>query len=722
LDESTLYSRIRFGLHDRRVAIFVVFTTVSTLIVTTAVARIELTLDHGAVNWWAFSLFGVLLVLAESRPSLSLRFGEGGEITPGWAFAFALVLLGSPLGAVACSAVATLIADLVVRKSFLKILFNVSQVSLSLGLGALVLHVSGLDGPALSHGDISFVQSLGMILAGCVVLMTSAMSLFMVMSLSQGISLWIPVREGWLMSVSADGALLAMAPIFVVAVGYSLLLLPMLGVTSFIVYTSARQAIRQAHAASHDPLTNLCNRSAFSLALEQRLSAADAGADSAARSSGSRPHGEVERTTLLLIDLDGFKEVNDRLGHATGDALLTAFAARMERTIPAGAIAARLGGDEFAVLLEGGGLPEQQLAVAHELRSKLSTSLQVDGFPLSIGMSVGVACAPDHGNTAEELLRCADAAMYRAKRFRTGVETYGTVGATRERGRIGLLGALSEAIEDNQLTLSYQPQMRMGSGTCDGVEALLRWRHPTLGSIPPGDFIAVAEHTDLIVPLTQFVLERAIADIVVLDQPGVSVAVNISARNLQDRHFPDVVMRTLAGSGLSPQRLELEITETAIASDPERSRFAIDSLREAGVRISIDDFGTGYSSFVSLRDLEVDRLKIDRSFISRLASGAKDAVLVRSIIAMAAELGLETVAEGIEDAATWELLQSLGCDVGQGFLLSYPLTFVEVSAWLPSKLILPKLSTMTLAAAPSQLSHVSGSLLAAGSSPTTLAG
>ncbi|MCU1395693.1 MAG: diguanylate cyclase/phosphodiesterase & domain with sensor(s) [Ilumatobacteraceae bacterium] len=671
--------RLRQRVQAHIVDLYVAAVVLANLIVCLAVARVESRIDHHSVNWLAFAIFAVLLVVAETKPSFSLRFGEGGEITPGWAFAFALVLLGSPLLAVLCSAVATLIADLIGRKAFLKVLFNVSQVSMSLGLGALVLNLSGLSGPALSRHDISFVQSLGMVCAGATVLITSALLLFLVMALVRGVSVRVPIREGWMTSITADGALLAVAPIFVIAVDYSLLLLPMLAVTSFIVFTSARQAVRQAHAANHDPLTQLRNRAGFQHAIQLRLVDLVTALEVAATDpTAAAPDGLV----LLLIDLDGFKEVNDRLGHATGDALLTAFAMRMERIIPPNAIAARLGGDEFSVLLDCTGTVEHELMLVHEMRHRLSQTLHVNGFPLTVGMSIGVACAPLHAKTAEELLGYADIAMYRAKRCRTGVELYGAVGEGREHGRISLLGALADAINEDQLNLAYHPQLRTATGECDMVEALLRWVHPTLGPVPPGDFIAVAEHTDLIAPITQFALERAIRDISALGDERVSVAVNISARNLQDRHFPESVLEIVRRYDLAPHRLELEITESALASDPERTRFAIDALRAEGIRIAIDDFGTGYSSFSSLRELEVDRIKIDKGFITRITTGTKDEILVRSIIRLASELGLETVAEGIEDLATWNLVRALGCDVGQGFVIAEPLTFPGLQRWL----------------------------------------
>ncbi len=656
---------------------FVALVTCLAVVVAAEVVRREIAAPPVGVNWWVFSLFALLLLVAESRPAFWLRFGDGGEITPGWAFGFALLLLGSPSGAVLCMATATLVSDAIGRKSPVKVVFNVAQVTLSLGLGAFVLAGFGLNGPLLANSNISFLSSLGMIVAGLVVLGTNSLLLFAVMSISRGVSLMVPLREGWLTSVSADGALLAVAPIFVVAVEFSLLLLPLLCVTSFIVFSSARQAMREAHAANHDQLTQLLNRNAFVRELERLLANDD---------------GTAAPTTLLLIDLDGFKEINDRLGHQAGDELLRAFADRLERTIPVSAVAARLGGDEFAVAVSRHTAIDQA-AMAREILHRLSATLHVHGFPMSIGMSIGMAFAPEHGRTPEELLGSADIAMYRAKRYRTGVETYAAVGASREVGRLGLLGDLTTALATSdgtgdpsgpgQLDVGYQPLVRIASGRTESVEALLRWTHPAFGNIPPKEFIALAEHTDLIGPLTSFVLDRAVGDIARLDGT-LSVAVNVSARNLQDRHFPDLVVSTLAAHGLAPHRLEIEITESAIACEPERSRFAINALREAGVRVAIDDFGTGYSSYGSLRDLSVDRLKIDRSFVTQLTRSPKDVILVRSIVDLAGHLGLETVAEGIEDRSTFDVLAELGCDFAQGFLISPPMLRSELAGWLCS--------------------------------------
>ena len=466
------------------------------------------------------------------------------------------------------------------------------------------------------------------------------------------------------LSISADGALLALSPIFVVAIHFSLMMLPLLGVTALLVYQSTQQALERAHEASHDGLTQLLNRRSFDSHLTGFLES----------------NAEHVRGALLLMDLDGFKEINDRLGHQTGDMMLLGIADQLRRSAPAAAVVARVGGDEFAVLIPDVGSDASTMAIVEQLRTEITRPVVVDGFPLSVGVSIGLAFAPTHGRTPEDLLSAADIAMYRAKRYRTGVESYKA--SHPERGRLGLLGELSHAIGADQLKLHYQPLIRFGDETPDAMEALLRWQHPTLGQVPPSDFITLAEHTDLIGPLTQFVLTQATIDARAVSRFDMRLSINVSARNLQDRRFPASVLKALDEVGLDPSRLELEITESAIASEPERSQFAITAMREAGVRVAIDDFGTGYSSFSMLRDVEVDRLKIDASFVKGICHSQRRRHLVGAIVSLAKGLGIETVAEGVETEETWMTLADLGCDVAQGYFICRPVPLAELVEWL----------------------------------------
>ena len=610
-------------------------------------------------------IFCALLFIGETR-TMWFRFGDGGQVSPGWAFAFSIVLLGAPLVAIAAMATCTLYVDLRDRKSLTKTVFNAAQITASLAAGALVLELLGLGSPITDAGRLSFRWGIGIVVAGALVFIANGMLTCIVLTLHYKTSLRSMMGRSFFLSISADGALLALSPIFVVAIHFSLMMLPLLGVTALLIYQSTQQALRRAHEANHDGLTHLLNRRTFDNHLSGFLA--------------SNP--DDVRGAVLLLDLDGFKEINDRLGHQTGDMVLIGIAEQLTRSAPEAAVVARLGGDEFAVLIPDVGSEASTMAIVEQLRTELTRPIVVDGFPLSVGVSIGLAFAPTHGRTPEDLLSAADVAMYRAKRYRTGVESYKALGSRPERGRLGLLGELSHAISAGQLKVHYQPLTRFRDGTPNAMEALLRWQHPTLGQVPPGDFITLAEHTDLIGPLTQFVLTQATSDARVVDRFDMRLSINVSARNLQDRRFPSSVLKALDEAALQPRRLELEITESAIASEPERSLFAISALREAGVRVAIDDFGTGYSSFSMLRDFTVDRLKIDASFVDGIAHSQRQQHLVKAIVALAKGLGIETVAEGVETEESWITLANLGCDIAQGYLICRPVPLPELVEWL----------------------------------------
>ncbi len=611
-------------------------------------------------------LFSVLLFVGETRGAW-FRFGDGGEVSPGWAFAFSIVLLGSPIVAIGAMAFCTLFVDLHERKSASRVVFNAGQITASLAAGALVLQLFGLTKPLTDSGTPSSGFALAMLLAGALVFTANGLLTCVVLAIHYKTSIRSMMGRSFFLSISADGALLALSPIFVVALTFSLYMLPLLGVTALLIYQSTQQALKRAHEANHDGLSGLLNRRTFDQHLTGFL---DSNRD--AENSGA----------VLLLDLDGFKEINDRLGHQTGDRVLQGIAEQLTRSAPEATMIARLGGDEFAVLITTVESEADLMAVAERLRGELMKPIAVDGFPLSVGVSMGLAMIPRDGRTAEEALGAADIAMYRAKHYRTGAEMYKTIGTRAEKGRLGLLGELSQAQATNQLHIHYQPLTRFLDGASVGMEALLRWQHPTLGMIPPADFITLAEHTDLIGPLTQFVLDRATADAREIERFDVRLSINVSARNLQDRRFPSGVFRALDSAGVDPTRLELEITESAIAREPERSLFAITGLREAGIRVAIDDFGTGYSSFAMLRDFPVDRLKIDGSFVDGIAHSLRQQHLVRSIVGLAQGLGVDVVAEGVENEESWLTLAELGCDIAQGYLICKPLPLPDLVEWL----------------------------------------
>ncbi len=611
-------------------------------------------------------IFSVLLFVGETRGAW-FRFGDGGEVSPGWAFAFSIVLLGSPVVAIGAMAVCTIFVDLRERKSASRVVFNVGQITASLAAGALVLQLFGLTKPLTESGTPSSGFALAMLLAGALVFTANGLFTCVVLAIHYKTSVRSMMGRSFFLSISADGALLALSPIFVVAITFSLFMLPLLGVTALLIYQSTQQALKTAHEANHDSLTGLLNRRTFDQHLTGFLD------------SNRDPENPG---AVLLLDLDGFKEINDRLGHHTGDRLLHGIAEKLTHCSPEASMIARLGGDEFAVLIPTAESDTAVMAVAERMRGELTEPVEVGGFPLSVGVSMGLAMIPRDGRTAEEALGAADIAMYRAKRYRTGVEMYKTIGSRAEKGRLGLLGELQQAQATDQLQIHYQPLTRFLDGAPVGMEALLRWQHPTLGNIPPADFITLAEHTDLIGPLTQFVLDRATADAREVAKFDVRLSINVSARNLQDRRFPSGVFRALEQAGVDPTCLELEITESAIAREPERSLFAITGLREAGIRVAIDDFGTGYSSFAMLRDFPVDRLKIDGSFVDGIAQSLRQQHLVRAIVGLAKGLGVDIVAEGVETEESWLTLAELGCDVAQGYYICRPAPLPELVEWL----------------------------------------
>jgi diguanylate cyclase (GGDEF)-like protein len=388
---------------------------------------------------------------------------------------------------------------------------------------------------------------------------------------------------------------------------------------------------------------------------------------------------------LLLIDLDGFKEVNDSLGHTAGDLLLREIGPRLRDALRDEDLLARLGGDEFGVLLDGADV-SAAIAVASRIRIALERPVDVEGLALMVDASIGVATYPDHGLDADALMQHADVAMYHAKAARTGCEIYTPERDASSRDRLSLLGRLRHAVDADELVLHYQPKADLRTGEVLAVEALVRWEHPERGLLGPGAFLPVAEQTALMRPLTLRVMHTALADCRRWLDAGrpLSVAINLAVANLIDRGFPAEVAAALDRHGVPAELLRLEITENVVMADPVRTHEVVDALRDLGVGLSLDDFGTGHSSLAYLRRLAVDELKIDRSFVAEMVADPDAAAIVRHTIDLARSLRLRVVAEGAEDAETWAALERAGCDLGQGFFLSRPVPAAELEAWLPA--------------------------------------
>ncbi|MGW5368051.1 putative bifunctional diguanylate cyclase/phosphodiesterase [Streptomyces sp. NPDC004009] len=471
------------------------------------------------------------------------------------------------------------------------------------------------------------------------------------------------VRQG-LLAV----ALLGIAPLVCVVADARPVLLPLFAIPLIALDSTLWMARARAEEQLRDPLTGLPNRQWL---LERIWTALDDAERIGARAA------------LMLIDLDRFRSVNDTLGHLAGDRLLLQIADRLRQALPRGAEAARLGGDEFAVLLPVADSTTSATRVARGLVAELSSPLDLDGLTLVLEASAGVAVFPDHALDAEGLLRRADVAMYQAKRDRTGVEVYESKRDSNTPDRLGLLGDLRRALDAHEVQLHYQPKVRF-DGQVAGLEALVRWVHPERGKVPPDEFIAIAESSGLMPHLTEYVLETALGQVAAWRAQGlrVPVAVNVSPRDVHTPGFAGSVAARLARHGVPAGALQLEITEHVLLEDPQRAADTLAALTGHGVKMSLDDFGTGYSSLVHLRRLPVSELKIDRSFVARLAVDTEDAEIVRCTVDLAHSLGLLVVAEGVEDDETWERLRDLGCDAVQGWLVAAAMPPDETTAWL----------------------------------------
>jgi diguanylate cyclase (GGDEF)-like protein len=423
---------------------------------------------------------------------------------------------------------------------------------------------------------------------------------------------------------------------------------------------------RLVHQAQHDALTGLANRTLF----QERVGHAIA---------SQRPGASI---AVLFIDLDGFKDVNDSLGHSLGDLLLQLAGRRIRTCVRPGDLPARLGGDEFAVLISDPGGPDAAMAVGERIVRAFRDPFVLEGRRIKVPASIGVSVSD--GGTMEELLRNADLAMYLAKRQGgSQVAAYRPEMHAAVLNRLELQNDLAQALDRDQLSLSYQPIHALATGRVVGAEALLRWQHPTRGSIPPEVFIPIAEDTGLIVPIGRWALLQACADVRgFAPQPDGPpwVSVNLSGRQISEETLVHDVERALETSGLDPSRLVLELTESVLIEHKDQAFSVVDQLKARRVRLAIDDFGTGYSSLSYLARLPIDILKIDSIFISHLAEDR--GALTRAIIALADTMSLTTIAEGIESHPQADALADLGCALGQGFLYSKALPAPEFRAYL----------------------------------------
>ena len=384
------------------------------------------------------------------------------------------------------------------------------------------------------------------------------------------------------------------------------------------------------------------------------------------------------------MDLDRFKEINDTLGHFNGDLVLERVGERLRTVLREGDTVARLGGDEFAMLLPDAQGSDSVLDTAARVHRALEEPFTAGGLTLKVEASIGIALYPAHGQKGGALLRAADVAMYAAKKAHTGHELYAPDQQQYSPARLGLVAQLSRAMDEGELVLHYQPKARFSTGAVEGVEALVRWNHPQRGLLLPDEFIPVTEHTQMIRPVTIHLLETALERVCAWQAMGLdlSIAVNLSTQMLLDLGLPAEIKSMLSRSGAPPDRLVVEITESAIIYDPRRAQTVLEALNDMGLKIAIDDFGTGYSSLVSLKQMPVSAIKIDKSFVMGMEDDESDAAIVKSTAQLGHNLGLEVVAEGVESPAAWKRLEELGCDIAQGYYLSRPLPDEQFLTWL----------------------------------------
>ena len=439
---------------------------------------------------------------------------------------------------------------------------------------------------------------------------------------------------------------------------------------AFVRDVSERKAYTEGleHQALHDGLTGLANRALFGEHVLQALASANR---------------KGEPRAVLVIDLNGFKQINDTLGHDQGDDLLKQIGERLVAALRETDTIARLGGDEFAILPGGATDLAGAAALAWKIEQTCKPGFVLEDEVVHVSASIGIALFPDHGTTTAELLRCADAAMYVAKRSGSGHAVFDSLQEKQTAHQLGLLVDLRDCIDRDELVLHYQPKINLGTGKISGVEALVRWRHPVHGLLSPDSFMAEVERTQLIVPVTRWILNAALQQQRIWREQGIdlTMAVNISARSLSPgSELPDTIAKLTETWDTAPDQLILEFTEGALteAAAPD----ILTRLHDMGERLAIDDFGTGYSSLAYLQRLPVDEIKIDRSFVTRLATTSDDEVIVRSTIHLAHNLSLTVVAEGVEDENVLKMLAEQECDAAQGYFFGRPCSAEELTRWL----------------------------------------
>jgi diguanylate cyclase (GGDEF)-like protein len=594
-------------------------------------------------------------------------------------FSFAMLIVWGLPVAVLVRATSTMVTFLAKRKAPHRAAFNAAANTLSLTAGGTVLWAFGLQKMHMpTHWLRLHAGELGYVLVAALacfavgyVLITVAVALHSREPILRTLARKLPYEA------FVGLVLFATAPLVAVAIDTrSALFVLLFAFPLAAIYVNAAISVQREHQAHHDELTGLPNRKMLMLRLDSMLA-------QAASSGGG--------LGFLLLDLDrGLKEVNDTLGHAVGDRLLRLVAHRLTHSIRPGDLVARLGGDEFAVLLPSMKEVSAAREVAARLRAAVAEPIRLEGMSFVIEVSIGIAMFPDDATSAELLMQRADVAMYLAKQRRSGVERYVPDLDRNSPSRLALFGELRRGLDRGELELHYQPKVYLADQRAAGVEALVRWLHPVRGMLMPDDFIPVVQQSYLMREVTAFVIETAVAQAAIWRQSGldVQVSINLSGRDLLDNGLADLVSQCLNRHRLPPAALLLEIDERVLTSEPAHSVATAESLAGLGIGLSLDDFGTGYSNLVRLKRLPVSEVKVDSSFVSRLLESPDDEVVVKSILDLAAALGIRSVAEGVESVDVAAALLEMGCVAAQGWYFAKPMNAASATAWLTEQKLL----------------------------------
>jgi diguanylate cyclase (GGDEF)-like protein len=644
-----------------------VWVVVAAGLVVTAGSLVEASWPMWSANGLVITALLVAgIVGGEWLPARIWRGDNFREYTFSGTFTVALIITGPFWLALLVQTGALLFEEIRQRRPLLKVAFNLSQYALSMAVARLVysaLTSQSFGGYSARFSTDQLVPSL---VAAAVYFLVNVLLISAVLALANDEPLAGSVVGHLRDEISMTTMLLCVAPVVVLSLQFSVLTAPLCLLPIAAVRQAARSAAKSDVQAMHDSLTGLPNRLLLMLRSRRIV-------------ERSR---EGEQTGLLLLDLDHFKEINDTLGHHVGDELLRLVSGRLLAVVREGDTVARFGGDEFAVLCPG----LTDVAVAQELAQRLVDALAepfaLEQISLHVGASVGIALLPMHADKVDQLVQRADVALYQAKKERGSTRTYDSKHDFNSLERLALVEELRAGMR-TQLVLHYQPKCRASDGAMIGVEALVRWQHPVRGMLFPDTFLPAAENSGLIVPMTMLILREALHQVRRWQELDLhlNVAVNISPRHLADVQLPGQVQALLEAEGLPGSVLTFEVTENSIMSDPARAAEVLRELRILGIGVSIDDFGTGYSSLAYLRDLSATEVKIDKTFVINASTSPRDLAIVKAAADLGHSLGLQVVAEGIEDTTTAGLMVQSGCDILQGYLILRPAPPEELVSW-----------------------------------------